>query len=109
MLTSIFIRSNLTQERENMNTLENGSVAYRNEAIHMLTRADVTPTEDYVRVLTNDIVALAEDELDAGDDTNCIPDTESALEAVTILRDRIGGLRNLQAYCNTLLAGEKRK
>lgn len=82
---------------------------FDNEAKYMLTCAGIKPTVDDVRVLANDLYTLATDELDAGDDTNCVPLSESASDAVVILKQRIGGLPNLRGYVDVLLAGERRK
>lgn len=83
-------------------TTENGYAKL--EAIHMLTRTNIAPKADDVRVLVNDIEALANDELDS-----TLSESESAYKAAMILKGRIGGLGNLRSYVDTLLTGERRK
>jgi hypothetical protein len=80
--------------------------AYKLEAIHMLTRAELKPTEASANVLAADLKALAVDELDAGDPTSCIADSQSAFDAMVILKDRIGGLKNLRGYVEGMMLAE---
>ena len=70
---------------------------YDNEAIHMLTRAEITPKPAEVRVLANDLVAVA-DELYPS-----LSNAAAAYQAASALRQRIGGYQNLRGYVDCLL------
>lgn len=60
-------------------------------------------TNEQRRVVRADVLAIFRDEMDGGDETNAC----DVGEAVVELRRRIGGPVALDAYANTLLAGER--
>jgi hypothetical protein len=76
--------------------------AYRTEATHALILGNVKVTDEDVRLLAADIEGIANDEFDAGDDTNCESQVYIANQAQVILRQRIGGWANLESYMRCL-------
>lgn len=71
-------------------------------AKQMFKAAGITPTADEVKVLSADLLSLAQDEFDYGDPTGCV-DEEQMESALDCLRSRIGGYGNLRSYVNCLL------
>ena len=69
---------------------------FDNEAIHMLTRANISVVTSDVILLADDLQAVAE-ELDQSQD-----DTALAYQAACILKKRIGGYANLESYMRCL-------
>lgn len=66
------------------------------------------------RLLTEELDALARDIahmcVEIADETGCDPHDEAVeFEAMMTLRSRIGGPKNLVAYCECLVVGEKRR
>lgn len=74
-------------------------------ARELFTKAGITPTEQEVKVLADDIRAIVADELDGFDPTNGIPSSELIEQAIDILVSRIAGVENLRSYVDCLMAG----
>jgi hypothetical protein len=69
------------------------------EAINMLRAAGITLAAKPATVLSDDLRGVAEELCD-------VPADEVAGDAGILLRERIGGLSNLQGYLDCLLVGK---
>jgi hypothetical protein len=77
--------------------------AYELKAAEMFRTAGLAPSLADVRALAKDLYALAVDDYDAGDPTNCVSPSEHAYAAAIELKRRIGGIRNLRGYVDCIV------